>query len=144
MCIQDCTNRTTRDLNVNERMNIKPIKLIWFCSKIFFFTYNIFKFNFSDQSIKALIILLSHVLWISDVCNHSYSSWFDSISITAIWFQFIRFNYVQSTPDNSNLRGKQQINSSSYLEFELLRVKLYRKRSEGKCKLLRVSRRFEL
>ena len=35
-------------------------------------------------------------------------------------------------------------NSSSYREFELSRVKLYRKRSEGKCKLLRGSGRFEL
>ena len=44
---------------------------------------------------------------------------------------------IQSTPDNSNLQGKLG-KSSSYREFELSRVKLYRKLSEGKWKLLRV------
>ena len=38
---------------------------------------------------------------------------------------------IQSTPDNSNLQGKLG-KSSSYREFELSRVKLYRKLSEGK------------
>ena len=40
--------------------------------------------------------------------------------------------------------SRERENSSSDREFELSRVKLYRKRSEGKCKLLRVSGRFEL
>ena len=44
--------------------------------------------------------------------------------------------YIQLTPDNSNLQGNRK--SSSYREFELSRVKLYRKRSEGKCKLQEV------
>ena len=59
-----------------------------------FFTYNIFKFNFSGQSIKALIILLLHLLWIYDRCNDSYSLQFNSISIIAVPFWLIRFNYV--------------------------------------------------
>ena len=44
---------------------------------------------------------------------------------------------IQSTPDNSNIQGKLG-KSSSDREFELSRVKLYRKLSEGKWKLLRV------
>ena len=49
------------------------------------------------------------------------------------------------TVDSRKLEPSREIEkSSSYREFELSRVKLYRKRSEGKCKLLRVSRRFEL
>ena len=38
---------------------------------------------------------------------------------------------IQSTPDNSNIQGKLG-KSSSDREFELSRVKLYRKLSEGK------------
>ena len=49
------------------------------------------------------------------------------------------------TVDSRKFEPSREIEkSSSYREFELSRVKLYRKRSEGKCKLLRVSRRFEL
>ena len=49
------------------------------------------------------------------------------------------------TVDSRSFEPSREIEkSSSYREFELSRVKLYRKRSEGKCKLLRVSGRFEL
>ena len=50
---------------------------------------------------------------------------------------------IQWTPDNSNLQGKEK-KILSYREFELSRVKLYRKCSEEKYKLVRVSGRFEL
>ena len=49
------------------------------------------------------------------------------------------------TVDSRSFEPSREIEkSSSYREFELSRVKLYRKRSEGKCKLFRVSGRFEL
>ena len=55
---------------------------------------------------------------------------------------------IQSTPDKSNPQGKLKkvrvVGSSSYREFELSRVKLYRTWPEGKRKLVRVSGRFEL
>ena len=54
-----------------------------------------------------------------------------------------RNSKIQSTPDRSFEPSREKEDSSSYREFELSRVKLYRKRSEGKCKLLRVSGRFE-
>ena len=38
---------------------------------------------------------------------------------------------IQSTPDNSDLQGKLKLKASSYREFELSRVKLYRKWPEG-------------
>ena len=51
---------------------------------------------------------------------------------------------LQSNPNNSNLQRKEKkvrfIRSSSYQGY----LKLYRKWSEGKWKLLRVSRRYEL
>ena len=51
---------------------------------------------------------------------------------------------LQSTSDNSKLQGKLKNKGSSHREFELSRVKLYRKWPEGKGKLVRVSARFEL
>ena len=79
---------------------------------------------------------------------------------------------IQSTPNNSNLQGKEKIvrvtksqramcqktlnwvnhvylpsqnkEHCIVLQFELSRVELCRKRFEGKCKLVRISGRFEL